>query len=391
MNLREYAKKYKQEVIDLRRDFHKYPEASLYEYKTSEMIKNALEKIGVPYKTVATTGVLAEIKGKYPGKTVALRADIDGLSVTELTSFDFKSQNEGFMHACGHDCHAAMLLGAAMILNDIKDQLKGTVRLMFQPAEEVALGAKNMIHAGVLDGVDGVFGIHVWSDVECGKVCVQEGPLMASADLFTINVKGKGGHGSAPHQGIDTVLVSSAIVMNLQSIVSREIDPLQPVVVSVGSLNVGTRFNVIASEGTMTGTTRCFNPEIRDNFPRMMERIIKDTASSYRAEAELQYTNGTPPVINHPECTNLAKKSLETIGAECVTIEKVMGGEDFAEYLNLVPGLIAMVGIGNKSKGASYPHHHPNFTVDEDGLEIGSALYSQYAMDFLNYEESIVK
>jgi amidohydrolase len=288
------------------------------------------------------------------------------------------------MHACGHDCHASSLLGAAMVLNDIKDEFSGTVKLLFQPGEEVAMGAKNMIKDGALDGVDGIFGIHVWSDLECGTVNIQEGPIMASADVFTINVKGKGGHGSAPHQGIDTVLASSAIVMNLQSIVSREIDPLQPVVVSVGSLNAGTRFNVIASEGTLTGTTRCFDPKIRDNFPKMIERVIKDTACTYRAEAELQYANGTSVVINNAECVNIGKKSLEKIGVKSVAIEKVMGGEDFAEYANLVPAAFALVGICNKSKGICYPNHHPKFTVDEDGLEVSTALYSQYAVDFLS-------
>lgn len=389
MKIKAIAKKYKQDVIDLRRKFHKYPEASLYEFKTSEMIKEVLDKLEIPYRSAAGTGIVAEINGSKPGKVVALRADIDGLSVTELNECDYKSQHEGFMHACGHDCHISMLLGAAMILKDIKDELKGSVRLIFQPAEEVAQGAKRMIAEGALDGVDGLFGIHVWSDIECGKVCVQEGPLMASADLFTINVSGKGGHGSAPHQGIDAVVASSAIVMNLQSIVSREINPLQPAVVSVGSLNAGSRFNVIASEGILTGTTRCFNPEIRVNFPVIIERVIKDTASTFRAEAELQYTHGTSVVINNPACTKIALGSLEAIDAKPVVIEKIMGGEDLAEYLNIVPGLIALVGVGNESKGACFPQHHPNYCIDEDALEIGSALYSQYALDFLNHEGQI--
>jgi amidohydrolase len=382
--MREYAKKYKQEVINLRREFHMNPEASLQEYNTSKIIKGTLDKLGIPYKSIAETGVIAEIKGKNPGKTIALRADMDALSVTELNTCDFKSKNEGLMHACGHDCHVASLLGAAMVLNDIKDELNGTVKLLFQPGEEVALGAKNMIKDGALEGVDGIFGMHVWGTLECGTVNIQEGPIMASADLFTINVKGKGGHGSAPHQGIDAVLASSAIVMNLQSIVSREIDPLQPVVVSVGSLNAGSRFNVIASEGVLTGTTRCFDPKIRDNFPEIIERVIKETACTYRADAELQYTNGTPVVINNAECANIGKKSLEKIGVKSITIEKIMGGEDFAEYANMIPAAFALVGVGNKSKDAWYPNHHPKFTVDEDGLEVGTALYAQYAVDFLS-------
>ncbi|MFT5872173.1 MAG: amidohydrolase [Clostridium sp.] len=384
MSIRELSNKYKQNVINLRREFHKYPEASLYEYKTIDRIGQELDKLGLPYKKVADTGIIAEIKGLNPGKSIALRADIDALSVKELTECEYKSENEGFMHACGHDCHISTLLGAAMILSDLKNELNGTVRLLFQPAEEVAQGAKKMIKAGALDGVDGVFGIHVWSDIQSGFVCVQEGPLMASADLFTINVRGKGGHGSAPHQGVDTVVASSAIVMNLQSIISRELSPLEPAVVSIGSLNVGTRFNIIASEGTLCGTTRSFNQNIRNKFPEMIQRIAQDTASAYRAEADLEYTFATPVVVNDATCSKIAENALSKIGATPIIIEKVTGGEDFAEYLDMVPGIIALVGVGNEAKGACYPQHHPMYTVDEDALEIGAALYAQYAMDFLN-------
>ncbi|WP_291636889.1 M20 family metallopeptidase [Clostridium sp.] len=384
MSVREISNKYKQKVINLRREFHKYPEASLQEYRTIERIGRELDKMGVSYKNVADTGIIAEIKGNNPGKIVALRADIDALSVKELTKCGYKSENEGFMHACGHDCHISMLLGAAMILSEMKNEINGTVRLLFQPAEEVAQGAKKMIEVGALDGVDGVFGIHVWSDIEHGFVCVQEGPLMASADLFKINVHGKGGHGSAPHQGVDAVVASSAIVMNLQSIISRELSPLEPAVVSIGSLNVGTRFNIIASEGTLNGTTRSFNPDVRDKFPEMIKRIAKETASAYRAEAELEYTFATPVVINDVNCSKIAEKALDKIGARSIIIEKTTVGEDFAEYLNRVPGLIAFVGVRNEAKGACYPQHHPMYTVDEDSLEIGTSLYAQYAIDFLN-------
>lgn len=384
MTVRELTKNYAKNIIDLRRKFHEYPEASLNEFNTSKMIKEELDKLGIEYKSAAGTGVIAEIKGKNSGKIIALRADIDGLSVSELNDCEFKSKNEGFMHACGHDCHISMLLGAAMVLNDIRDQLNGTVRLLFQPAEEVAKGAKLMIEDGALDGASGVFGMHVWSDIECGSVCIQPGPLMASADLFTINVKGKGGHGSAPHQGVDTVVASSSIVMNLQTIVSRELAPLEPAVVSVGSLSAGSRFNVIASEGTLTGTTRCFNPEIRDRFPEIIKRVAEDTASTFRAQADLEYSPGTSIVINDEECSNLAETSLKKIGAKSVVIEKIMGGEDFSEYQNKVPGVLALVGVRNESKGACYPQHHPHYTVDEEALEIGTALYVQFAQDFLN-------
>lgn len=384
MESRELAKKYKQYVIDLRREFHRYPEPSLNEVRTSARIKEELAKIGVSCVSVANTGVVATIQGENVGKTVALRADLDGLSVTEANEFEYKSRNEGFMHACGHDCHIAMLLGTAIMLNEIKDQIQGTVKLFFQPAEEVAQGAKAMISEGVLEGVDGVFGMHVWSDLEIGEVCVEAGPRMASADFFTINVKGKGGHGSAPHQGVDAALVSAAIVMNLQSIVSREISPNESAVVSIGSIQAGTQYNVIASEGVLEGTTRSFKPAIRDEFPKLLERIIKNTAQAYRAEAELHYHFGTPVVINEPECSALAIKSVESVGARAVHFDRLMCGEDFAEFMNCVPGVLALVGVRNVAKGACFPQHHQRYTVDEDALEIGSALYVQYALDFLN-------
>ncbi|PRR69452.1 M20 family metallopeptidase [Clostridium thermopalmarium] len=384
MVIKELGEKYKQYIIDLRREFHAYPEPSLYEFKTSEKIKRELDNMGISYVPIAGTGVLATIKGKKEGKTVALRADIDGLSVEECNNVEYKSQNKGYMHACGHDCHIAMLLGAAKILNAIKDKLNGTVKLMFQPAEEVAEGAKRMIKEGALEGVDGVFGIHVWSDIEYGKVCVEEGPRMASADLFTIKVKGKGGHGSAPHQGIDAVVASSAIVMNLQSIVSREISPLENAVVSVGSLKAGSRFNVIASEGILEGTTRCFNPEIRENFPKILERVAKNTAEAYRATAELEYNFATPVVINDVKCSKIASGAAKKVGIETTHLEKISGGEDFGEFMNRVPGVIALLGVRNAEKGACYPQHHPNYSVDEDALPLGSSLYAQYAVDFLN-------
>lgn len=386
MEIKDLAKKYKEYVIGMRREFHANPELSLKEFETSKRVKEELEKIGVPFISVAGTGVIATIKGGKPGKTVALRADMDALEVNEKNEVEYKSKNEGIMHACGHDGHTAMLLGAARVLNDIKDEIKGTVKLFFQPAEEVAEGAKRMIAEGAMEGVDGVFGIHLWSDLECGRVSVEAGPRMASADFFTIWVKGKGGHGSLPHQGIDAVVVASAIVMNLQSIVSREISPLESAVVSVGSLHSGTRFNVIASDALLQGTVRYFNPDFSKRIPEIIERIIKSTAETYRAEAGLDYSWKTPPVLNDPECSKIATGSVEKIlGKDGVALmEKVTGGEDFAEFMNKAPGAIAFVGVRNEKKDACYAQHHERFNMDEDALEIGTALYSQYAVDFLN-------
>ncbi|HVJ49934.1 M20 family metallopeptidase [Desulfitobacterium sp.] len=382
MDIRTLVHDQKDYVIELRREFHQYPELSLQEVQTSQRIQRELAQLKIPYRSVDGMGVVATIQGNKSGKTIALRADIDGLPVTEQNEVEFRSKNQGLMHACGHDCHMAMLLGAGKLLSEMKNQLQGTVKLLFQPAEEVASGAKKMIAAGVLEGVDGVFGEHVWSDLETGQVCVQEGPRMASADFFTIRVQGKGGHGSAPQQGVDAVLVSSAIVMNLQSIVSREVSPLETVVVSIGSLNAGSGNNVLASEGILKGTTRTFNPEIRKKLPDIITRIIENTAQAYRAKAALEYQWGSAPIINDPEASKLATQAVQKIGAQPFDL-RVTAGEDFSEFMNCVPGVFALVGVRNKVKGAIFPQHNPHYTVDEDALEVGTALYVQYALDFL--------
>lgn len=386
MNVKEEIKNYKDYIVSMRRDFHKYPEKSGEEIRTSKRIKEELEGMGIPYKSVANTGVIGTIKGKNSGKTIALRADMDAISVFEESDVDYKSKDDGMMHACGHDGHMAMLLGAAKLLNDNKDKINGTVNLLFQPAEEIAKGAKAMIEDGALEDVDGVFGIHLWGDLDYGKVSVEEGPVMASADIFKITIKGKGGHGSLPHQGIDAAVVACAIVMNLQTIVSRETSPIEPVVISIGSIKSGTRFNVIASDAILEGTARCFNPTLREEIPKMIERIIKHTAEAYRAEASLEYTFGMPTSINNEECSKLAKNSIKKIiGKDGIGyMPKLTIGEDMAEYLNRVPGVIALVGSKNECKGCIYPNHHGKFDIDEDSLEIGAALHVQYALDFLN-------
>ena len=388
MNIKELAKKYEQYTIDMRREFHMNPELSMQEVKTANRIKEELTKIGVAYESIGDSGVVATIKGKNPGKTIALRADIDALEVNEVRDVPYKSKNEGVMHACGHDAHGAMLLGAAHVLNELKDELKGTVKLMFQPAEEVAQGAKALIAGGVLDGVDEVFGMHVMGNFPTGKIAVGTGPRMASADMFKITVKGVGGHGSMPNLGVDALVAASAIVMNLQTLVSREVSPMESVVVSVGKLISGTRFNVIADEAIMEGTTRCFSYEVREQLPSAMERIIKSTAASYRAEAELEYNFLTAPTINNEESTERAKKSIEKIMSKDAVVEmpKMAGSEDFSEYLAIVPGTFAIVGTANKEKDTCYANHHPMFDIDEDMLVNGVALHAQYAFDYLMNE-----
>lgn len=386
MKTRELANEYKQYTIEMRREFHAHPELSMREERTARRIKEELEKMGIPCVSMAGTGVLGTIKGKNDGKTIALRADIDALEITEKRDVSYKSQNEGVMHACGHDSHAAMLLGAAKVLNDMKDELNGTVKLMFQPGEEVAQGAKGMIADGALNGVDEVFGMHVMGNLPSGKIAVGSGPRMASADMFRITVKGKGGHASMPNLGVDAVVVASAIVMNLQTIASREIDPMETVVVTVGKLEAGSRWNIIAEDAILEGTTRCFSYEVRNKLPEIIERIAKQTAASYRAEVEVEYTNMVAPTVNSEESTERARKSIEKIMSKEAVIEmpKQPGGEDFSEYLMKVPGTFAVVGTANEEKDTCYSNHHPKFDVDEDMLECGVALHAQYALDYLN-------
>ena len=385
MKVKEFAKKYKDQIIAWRREFHENPELSWEEVRTGNRICEELTRMNIEVKRIAKTGVLGILKGDKPGKTVALRADMDALPVKEANDISYKSKNEGVMHACGHDGHIAMLLGAAKILSLMKDEVEGTVIFIFQPAEEMGQGASKMIEEGAMKGVDAILGIHLWADLASGKVSLEPGPRMASTDRFQITIRGKGGHGSMPHQGVDAIVAASAVVMNLQSIVSREIGPLEPAVVTIGKFNGGERYNIISEEVLMEGTTRCFNPQVRDKFPIMIERMIKETAKAYRAEGELEYILGHPSVINDIQISQIASRAVvNNFGEESVVkFEKVTGGEDFAFYGQEAPGLMALVGVRNESKGAMYPHHYKKFNIDEDVLIIGTTLYSQFALDFL--------
>ena len=261
------------DMIAFRRDLHRHPELPWEEFRTTDRIAEELDKIGITYRRTKPTGIIADIQGGKPGKTILLRADIDALPVKELsTNIDYQSTIDGKMHACGHDTHTAMLLTAAKTLYSIREQLKGNVRLVFQPAEEIAQGAKGMIEQGVLEGVDSAFGMHIWSQMPVGKVSCVVGSSFASADLLTVRFKGRGGHGSMPHDTVDAVMVASAFVMNVQSIVSREISPLDPAVVTIGRMDVGTRFNVIAENAVLEGTVRCFNVAVREKIEAAIRR-----------------------------------------------------------------------------------------------------------------------
>nr|WP_157885439.1 amidohydrolase [Ndongobacter massiliensis] len=385
LKISDFGKQYSEYVISKRREFHKMPEISLQEYETSKKVVAELKEIGIEGRIVSDTGVLAEIQGEKPGKCVALRADMDALAVTEQTGLPFASENEGVMHACGHDNHMAMLLGAAKILYAIRDEIPGTVRLIFEPAEEVAKGAKKMIAAGAMEGVDSIFGIHVWSDIPAGKISVQEGPIMASADFYTIDIVGKSCHGSKPDQGVDAIVAGAALVNNLQSIVSREINPLEPVVVSIGEFHAGEQSNVLAGKAHLSGTTRTFNDEIRERLPQVMQRIVQHTGETFRAEMKLNYTMGSSVVINDPLGTRVAQSAVRAVlGEEAFYhYEKTPGGENFSEYLHEAPGCFALLGVRNEDCHAIYPQHSCYYNVDESVLIQGSMIEAQYAINFL--------
>ena len=383
--INELAEKYFDYAVEMRREFHMHPEPSMEEERTSARVLEELEKLGLKAEKVAGTGVVAVIEGKEPGKTIALRADMDALELEEENDVPYKSQNEGMMHGCGHDAHTAGLLTAAKIICDRKNEFKGRVKLLFQPGEEVAQGAKALVDAGVLDDVDAVMGIHVWNELEVGKLSIEAGPRMAAVNQFIINVKGKGGHGSMPHQGVDALTAAAAVVMNLQSLVSREISPLDPSVLSVGIFKSGSRFNVLPGKAYLEGTTRCFSDELNNKFPEMIERVASETAGSYRAEIEMEYNKMTLPCSNDKELAELGQKSAETLfGKDSLAhVEKTTGGEDFSFYLAEVPGVFAFVGAKNEDKLEYHPHHHPGFNIDENALKVSSALYAKFALDYL--------
>lgn len=389
MNIKETAQKYSDYVVDIRRKIHRNPELSTQEFETSKLVQEELDKIGVPYEICGElgTGVLATVKGALPGKTILIRGDMDALPVVEEADVPFKSEHVGKMHACGHDCHTSSLLTAAHILNDIKDELHGTVKLAFQPAEETAQGAKDMIAGGALEGVDGVYGMHVWSGVPVGTACAAAGGRMASAGMFEIWVQGKGGHGAEPANCIDAITCTTAIVNSLQTIVSREFRPIDAAVLTVGKIDAGFRWNVIADKAYIAGTTRCFSNEINKAFPEKIERIAKGVAEAYRCTVECKFTDLVPPTVNHPFMASICEGAIKTILGEDANydFEPTTGGEDFAFFIDAAPeqmGAICLLGVRNEAEGCCFEHHSPKFKVDEAALVNAAALYCQVADDF---------
>lgn len=378
----------KNEMIEIRRDFHQYPELGFKEERTAKLVANYLRNLGLEVKTdIAKTGVVGLLRGQREGKTLLLRSDMDALPIQEKNEVEYKSKNEGVMHACGHDGHMAILLTTAKILSDFQKEMKGNIKFIFQPAEEGPGGARLMIEQGVMSApqVDAAIGLHLWNYLPIGKVGIRSGPLMASMDSFTIKIKGKSGHGAIPHDAIDAIVMSSHVISALQTIVSREVSPLKSAVVSVGTIKGGYGFNIIADEVDMEGTVRALDIELQKTLPERMERILKGVTSSMRGEYELNYQFLYPITVNDEGMAQLVRKACTSIvGAEKVIIaEQTMGGEDMAFFLQKVPGCFFFLGSANREKGFDSPHHHPRFDFDEDAMPLGVEILSTIALEFL--------
>jgi amidohydrolase len=381
-------------VVEWRRDFHAHPELANREERTAASVAKALEAMGVDeIKTgVAHHGVIALIRGKKPGPTVALRADMDALPIQEQTGLDFASQCDGVMHACGHDAHTAILLGAAKVLVQMRDDLPGTVKLVFQPAEEGSPageegGARMMIGEGVLENpaVAAIFGLHVNSELEAGKISTRPGPLLASVDRFRVAVKGRQSHAAMPWLGCDPIVASAQIITALQTIASRKVDARQPIVVSVGVLRGGEAWNIIPATVTLEGTIRSHDADVRRQAGEEFRRLVEQTAIAHGATAEIEFGDYGPVVFNDPELTERMRPVLVRAVGEgnLAEADRVMGGEDFANYAQKVPGLYLFLGVRNESLGAVHPVHTPYFVIDEAALPVGVRTMALVAIDYL--------
>lgn len=373
------------EMVEIRRHLHMNPEPSFQETQTAQFIRDYYEKLGVDVKhTVGGNGVVATIQGAKPGKTVALRADFDALPIQDQKEgVSYRSTVDGVMHACGHDGHTATLLVLGKTLYTMRKELAGTYILIHQHAEElVPGGAKSMIEAGVLEGVDAIFGTHLWSTTPFGRIDTRVGPIMAAADSFQLKIQGRGGHGASPHETIDAVVVGSQIVSSLQSLVSRRVDPLESAVLSIGSFVAQNPFNIIADQAVLSGTVRSFKEDVRSLMETEMERVIKGTSLANNSHYEFNFKRGYPAVINHEKETLYIKSIAETVPGvtEVYDCPPQMGGEDFAYYLEEIPG--AFFFTGAMPNGDVFPHHHPKFDFKEEAMLVAAKTLGTAAINF---------
>ena len=379
----------RERLVEVRRRIHQHPELAYEEQATARLVRERLEALGFDPRTgVAETGVVAELAGSQPGPRIMLRADLDALPVQELNDVPYRSQHPGLMHACGHDGHVSALLLAAERLCARPD-FAGTVRFCFQPAEEGRGGAKRMIEEGVLDGVERVFGLHVWNELPTGTVVCTPGPMLAAVDRFRIRIYGEGGHAAIPQRVRDPIVAASAVVGALQTLPSRWTDPLDPLVVSVGRFEAGSNWNVIPPHAELEGTCRSFAQATWEALPERLEQLVGDVARAYRCTAEVEYLRTTPPTINDPDAAELGRRVVtRLLGVDAAKLSgsgtRAMIGEDFAEYLQRRPGAFFLVGSRNEARGLVHPHHSDRFDFDEDALPVAARLLEEVAREALS-------
>ncbi|QZZ20677.1 amidohydrolase [Leptothermofonsia sichuanensis E412] len=378
------------QIVEWRRHLHQWPELGFREQLTAEFVSQKLQAWGIEHQTgIARTGIVAVIPGTRPGPVLAIRADMDALPIQEENDVPYRSQHDGVMHACGHDGHTAIALATACYLSQHRDSFAGTVKLIFQPAEEGPGGAKPMIEAGVLNNpdVDAIIGLHLWNFLPLGTVGIRSGPLMAAVELFDCTISGKGGHGAIPQHSIDSIVVGAQVVSALQTIVARNVDPIESAVVTVGKFHAGTANNVIAANARLSGTVRYFNPQYEGFFGDRIQQIIQGICQAHGASFDLEYRSLYPPVINDDRIASMirsvAEHVVETptgIVPQCQT----MGGEDMSFFLQQVPGCYFFLGSANLSRGLSFPHHHPQFDFDETALGMGVEIFVRCVEKFFN-------
>jgi amidohydrolase len=389
-NIKKLSEKYAPEMINLRRHLHQIPEPGLMEFETKKSMTLQLRNLGLKVKTdLWRTSIVALLEGKKLSPCVAIRSDMDALPVTEKTGYFFASKNKGFMHACGHDAHMAIVWGAAKILTEFKAELPGSVKFLYQPSEETEPGgARPMIAAGALKKpeVSAIFGIHVDPTIPVGKIGIKDGPMMAQTDEFNLIVIGKSGHGARPQETVDAVVVASHLVTQLQTIASRMVNPLDPVVITIGRIEGGTIRNVIADRVVLYGTARTLAKKLGQKMPDMIRKIASGVCRSFGATFELDYQVGYPVLNNRPDINAIFKNAAaDMYGKKAVHIidRPGMGGEDFACYLQEVPGAMFQLGVQNKKIGADKPWHHPEFKIDEKAIPLGAAVLAASTLEYL--------
>lgn len=388
MNIKQAVSDLTPSMLEMRRDFHRHPELAFQEVRTSAKLAEFLEGLGLEVtRGVAQTGLIAHLKGGKPGKTVLVRADIDALPILEASGVEYSSQTQGVMHACGHDGHATIAAHVAAVFSQFKDQLEGEVRFAFQPAEEIVSGARPMVEAGVLEGVDAVVGLHLYSMMPAGMVGVRPGPSMAAADAFTLHLKGRGSHAAMPHEGVDTVLIASHIIVALQSLVSRETDPINTSVITIATVTAGEgAHNIIPETAQLKGTLRTFDAALRDKLIKRIEELSKGIAGAMGGSAEVEWKPGSPAVVNDAQMVERFKNVANAVIGERAVLESppVMGGDDMAEFLLRRPGVYFWLGAGAKEAEKNMPHHHPGFWIDDErSLPLGTELITRTVLDFL--------